>query len=551
MKDVNSSAYLEQTSDAELVMASLGGDRDAFGQIVERYQRLLCSLAYSALGNLSESEDVAQEAFVTAWQKLSDLKDPAKLRPWLCGIVRFKASHARRSDERRPLRHADALDAVQEVISDDPPVPDNAIKEEEQNILWHALEQLPHNYREPLVLYYREYQSIEHVAVQLELTEDTVKQRLSRGRKMLKEQALAFVEGALVRSTPGKVFTLGVLASLPALSPSAKAAGIGAAAAVAGKGAGTLAKTTMLAAILASVSGLVSSIMALRMNLDQSRTKRERRRVVIVTVTLVVSFWAFIGLLFGMVGVASARPESLGAILAGNQFLILSFTVGWCWLLLYHMRKQAELRAEERKLHPEQFVDPRFQRGSKVAEYKSRAMFLGVPLVHVRFGMQEQGQKPVFGWVAIGDRAVGLLFAWGGLAVGFCAVGAVSVGVLSFGGIGLGILAAGAICYGWWAMGAVSVGMHALASLSATAWETAQGGFFALSNYVATGRFAVAPHANDAIAWLTVYNPDVGRDWLIFCVIAVVLTLAPISLYAKAVRQRYRDEPQPQAPNRS
>ena len=77
----------------------------------------------------------------------------------------------------------------------------------------------PDNYREPLVLYYREYQSIEHVAVQLELTEDTVKQRLSRGRKMLKEQALAFVEGALVKSTPGKVFTMGVLASLPAFSP--------------------------------------------------------------------------------------------------------------------------------------------------------------------------------------------------------------------------------------------------------------------------------------------------------------------------------------------
>ena len=52
--------------DAALVAASIQGDRQAFGKIVTRYQRLLCSLAYSSVGNLSESEDVAQEAFVVA-----------------------------------------------------------------------------------------------------------------------------------------------------------------------------------------------------------------------------------------------------------------------------------------------------------------------------------------------------------------------------------------------------------------------------------------------------------------------------------------------------
>lgn len=545
MKDVNPTAFLEQSSDAELVMASLGGDREAFGQIVERYQRLLCSLAYSAVGNLSESEDIAQEAFVTAWQKLPDLKDPDKLRPWLCGIVRYKASHARRSDERRPLHHADGLDVIEEVSSDETSVPDSAIQEEEQTILWHALEQLPDNYREPLVLYYREYQSIEHVAVQLELTEDTVKQRLSRGRKMLKEQALAFVEGALVKSTPGKVFTMGVLASLPAFSPPAQAATVGAAAAAVGKGAGTLAKTTMLAAILASVSGLISSVMALKMNLQQARTQRERRKVVVGTAQLVGSFILLVAVLFGSVAVAGARPEWLAAISTFNHVLIITFTVGWPWLFMKHMREQAEMRSEERQLHPERFTDPRFRRDSKVAEYKSRATFLGVPLVHVRFGMQELGQKPVFGWIAIGDKAVGILFAWGGLSVGFCAVGALSFGIFSFGAIALGLLSAGAICIGWWAMGAISFGVHALASMSATAWETAQGGFFVLSSYVATGKFAIAPHANDAIAWLTVYNPDMGRNWLIYCVVVIFLTLVPISIYAKAVKRRYHDGPKP------
>jgi hypothetical protein len=46
-------------NDAELVTASLSGDRDAFGLIVSRYQSLVCSLAYSATGSLSQSEDLA------------------------------------------------------------------------------------------------------------------------------------------------------------------------------------------------------------------------------------------------------------------------------------------------------------------------------------------------------------------------------------------------------------------------------------------------------------------------------------------------------------
>jgi Sigma-70 region 2 len=79
---------VEEHSDAELVSRSLAGDRDAFSRIVSRYQTLICSLAYSRIGNLGQSEDIAQETFITAWKHLRLLRDPAKLRSWLCGIVR-------------------------------------------------------------------------------------------------------------------------------------------------------------------------------------------------------------------------------------------------------------------------------------------------------------------------------------------------------------------------------------------------------------------------------------------------------------------------------
>ena len=66
-------------NDAELVAQSLAGDRQAFGRIVARYQALVCALGYSATGSRSRSEDLAQETFLTAWQKLRDLREPGRL----------------------------------------------------------------------------------------------------------------------------------------------------------------------------------------------------------------------------------------------------------------------------------------------------------------------------------------------------------------------------------------------------------------------------------------------------------------------------------------
>src|SRR5439155_13632306 len=253
MRIAENMTSIELITDAELVAACLAGDREAFGRIVERYQRLLCSLAYSASGSLSESEDLAQEAFLDAWRQLRTLREPEKLRPWLCGILRHKVGRLRRSEGHEPVRQAEALELAEEMPSGEKPAADLAMDKEEQAILWSALERVPELYREPLVLYYREHRSVEHVAAALDLTEDAVKQRLARGRKILQERVLSFVEGALSRSTPGRVFTLGVLAALPAMATPAKAAGIGVAAAHGS----LMAKSTGLAALLASISGAV------------------------------------------------------------------------------------------------------------------------------------------------------------------------------------------------------------------------------------------------------------------------------------------------------
>ena len=220
-------------TDSELVRESLSGDRDAFGEVVSRYQSLVCSLAYSATGSLSQSEDIAQDTFLTAWKQLSALREPEKLRPWLCGIARNLINNWLRKEGREPSHHAESLEDISEPRSLEPPPAEQAITDEEEAVLWRSLERIPVIYREPLILYYREHQSVETVAADLELTEDAVKQRLSRGRKLLQEQVLSFVEGALGKTTPGKAFTLHVVAALPLLA-AAQSATVGATAAKGG-----------------------------------------------------------------------------------------------------------------------------------------------------------------------------------------------------------------------------------------------------------------------------------------------------------------------------
>src|SRR5436309_8510005 len=222
------------STDSDLVTQSLAGNRDAFGWIVARYQSLLCSLAYSATGCLSQSEDLAQETFVTAWKQLADLRETEKLRSWLCRISRNLTYDALRRQGHEPIHRAEPLEEVQESPAPEPLPSDYTISREEEAILWRSIERIPESYREPLVLYYREHQSVENVALVLDLSEDAVKQRLSRGRKLLHEQVLAFVEGALERTNPGKAFTIGVVAALPAFTVSGKAATFGAAAAKGG-----------------------------------------------------------------------------------------------------------------------------------------------------------------------------------------------------------------------------------------------------------------------------------------------------------------------------
>jgi len=489
---INSTMPAAVYNDAELVRASLTGNRDAFGQIVARYQSLVCALAFSATGSLSQSEDLAQETFVAAWRQLADLREPEKLRSWLCRIARNLTYDALRQQGREPSHRAESLEELAEAPAPGPQPAEQTMSNEEQAILWRSLEQIPELYREPLVLFYREHQSIVAVAQNLELSEDVVKQRLARGRKMLQEQVLAMVEGALGKSNPGPAFTLAVLATLPALTFSAKAATMGAAtkggATVAGAG-----SLGWLGAILLPLLAFLNLFGIWRVSHQAARSPRERRVYLIYYPVLAGSIVVFYLLACWLLAHGDAlvknNPTLFASLMTG---LILGYFLLIGWLSRWYNRAVKQARWEQKPVEVAEAPH------CPVWEYRSRLQLLGLPLIHLRTGGWQNGKvpQPVKAWVAISDGfAFGLVFAYGSVAVAPVSIGACAVGLLAYGAMAVGGLAVGGFAFGLWAFGAFGFGWQASAGC-AVAWNFASGGQYAIAHQYALGPLARAAQVN-------------------------------------------------------
>jgi RNA polymerase sigma factor (sigma-70 family) len=199
-------------SDVELVEASLRGEHEAFGSLVERYQNVVCAVSFSSTGDHVLSEDVAQETFIAAWRQLDRLRDTVRLRPWLCGIARNLARKARKHRRRDEL-----VDNDEHVTTLTNPF-DDVARGEVERIVREALARIPATYREVLVLYYRENQSIREVAETLGTSEPAVMQRLSRGRRYLADSVGELVERSLRGERRQRDLVAAVLASIAAIT---------------------------------------------------------------------------------------------------------------------------------------------------------------------------------------------------------------------------------------------------------------------------------------------------------------------------------------------
>ncbi|MCP4609487.1 MAG: sigma-70 family RNA polymerase sigma factor [Planctomycetes bacterium] len=218
-------------NEIELLTSSRNGDTAAFETIIKKYQSYICAITFSATGDVGKSEVLAQETFISAWKDLSQLKDLNKFQSWLGGIARNVIKNSFRSQQHDLISKAASIDQLQETQTDDSGPAERVITKEQQHVVRKALQQIPEQFREPLVLFYRQEKSVKKVAEQLSLSEEAVKQRLSRGRKLLKKRFTEMVENTISRTGPGKSFTSAVIVSITGMA--IQDSGIAAAASVA------------------------------------------------------------------------------------------------------------------------------------------------------------------------------------------------------------------------------------------------------------------------------------------------------------------------------
>jgi RNA polymerase sigma factor (sigma-70 family) len=176
----------------------------SFEQLVLRYQGVVCAVAYSVLRDRGRSEEVAQEAFLIAWQKMPALAEPPVLPGWLCGIARNLATNAARRRKESAMESEPAATTT--------PL-DDVLDREADEIARGALARLSDADREVVVLYYRSDSTLDEVAAALGLNPPAVRKRLERARTRLRD-AVGAVEASLRRTRPGPAFTAGCVAAL-------------------------------------------------------------------------------------------------------------------------------------------------------------------------------------------------------------------------------------------------------------------------------------------------------------------------------------------------
>lgn len=184
-------------ADDRLLERSKAGDVEAFAQLISQYEKKVYTIAYRFMGNHEDASDLAQEAMLKAYRSIKKFRGDASFKTWLYHIT---ANVCRDELRRRSKRRETSLDEPLFFENDEVPkqtadwtnVPERVYENKElQGYLHGLIKALTPEYR--MVIVMREIQglSYEEIARQLDCSLGTVKSRLSRARKALKDKIVA------------------------------------------------------------------------------------------------------------------------------------------------------------------------------------------------------------------------------------------------------------------------------------------------------------------------------------------------------------------------
>ena len=176
-------------SDAELIELARNGDRAAFGDLVQRYQQAVFRTALAALRSREDAEEVAQDALVSAFQKLDSFRGDASFKTWLLTITWNRAMDRRRraSEWLRRFVSSDDEDRP-ELPHQGPSHEATLIAEESRREVRRLLRKMPAKYRDALLLSASGDQTFDQIGRVLGIPTGTAKWRAMEGRRLLKRK---------------------------------------------------------------------------------------------------------------------------------------------------------------------------------------------------------------------------------------------------------------------------------------------------------------------------------------------------------------------------
>ena len=183
--------------ETNLLARTRAHESDAFAQLVDRHKDRIVNYLSRLTGSRDRAEDVAQETFVRFYQKLHRYREEGALSAYLfriaTNLVRSEERRRRRWQMLQPLFAHSPFSSNGHPAEPDPQ--EDALAHEEHRQVTRALASLDVIYRAPLVLREIEGLSYQDIAAALGCSEGTVKSRLHRGRRLLKEKLLPYWNG--------------------------------------------------------------------------------------------------------------------------------------------------------------------------------------------------------------------------------------------------------------------------------------------------------------------------------------------------------------------
>ena len=189
--------HRELKTDAELAQSLLNGSENAFTEFVAAYHSKLSRYSFLICGHREDAEEVAQETLLKVFESIDQLREPGRLKAWVfriakneCLMKRRKSMFAPRAelslDELRPKKNGDGEMTIE--IADWSRLPDSLLFDSElHDALIAGIRQLPEIYRTVVLLRDVEELTTEEAAEVLDISADTVKTRLHRGRLALRQ----------------------------------------------------------------------------------------------------------------------------------------------------------------------------------------------------------------------------------------------------------------------------------------------------------------------------------------------------------------------------